>query len=79
MEETVLNESAVGLKEVKLHVVMQSLGLVDVVGSDTVEHETSVCLRGCRATRTQEVDGVAKLVLGLHPLLDFRLRITVFC
>jgi hypothetical protein len=66
MKKTILNESVVGLEEVKLHVVLQSLGLVDFVGSDAFEHETSVRLRGCRATRVQEVYRVAKLVVD-HP------------
>jgi hypothetical protein len=68
MKKTILNESVVGLEEVKLHVVLQSLGLV---GSDAFEHETSVRLRRCRATGVQEVYRVAKLQLGFHFHLTF--------
>ncbi|KAJ1437988.1 Holliday junction branch migration DNA-helicase [Sesbania bispinosa] len=66
MEELVVDEGVFGLKNVKFHVGLQSLGLNEVIGSSTIKHETSVVIQRSRAAREQKIYGFTKLLFDLH-------------
>lgn len=61
-----MEESLGGLKQVKVHVRLQSLCLGNIIGSYAFEHKPRVGLSGGAAARVQQVYGVAKLTPSFH-------------
>ena len=77
VKKAVLKEGVGGLVEMKIHVGLESLGLNNVVWSNTLEQKTSVGFGVRSAATVQRVDGLAKPRRRLH--FGFEFWITVFC